>query len=76
MKSVLFAVLLATIASAQAADTDMDNVCATRPYVGVCPDDDSTGAGIQPAIEPQVPPAEPDCSTHPYVGVCDAGADG
>lgn len=77
MKSVLFVALLVSLSPVQAGHTDMENDCATRPYVGSCPDVDSTGiAEGQSVIEPETTAPEPDCSTHPYVGVCDMAAGG
>jgi hypothetical protein len=72
MKSVLFAALLATLSPVQAGHTVMEDDCASRPYVGVCPEVDSTEAAESQAfIEPKTPATGPDCNTHPYVGVCD-----
>jgi hypothetical protein len=75
MKYVLFVALLSTLSASQAGDLDMESGCATRPYVGVCPEADWTEAAEnRVVIQPEIPVSEPDCSTHPYVGVCDMAA--
>ena len=55
----------------------MENDGATRPYVGSCPDIDSTWiAEGQDVTESKTAAPEPDCSTHSYEGVCDMAAGG
>ena len=72
MKYVLLAAMLATLSPAHAGDANTEVDCATRPYVGVCQEDDPVETVVHQAfIEPKAEDPETDCSAYPYVGVCD-----
>lgn len=76
MKSFLFVTLFAIFSPVQANDSASEDDCASRPYVGVCSDVESTEMAALPGrAEPQVSEPSPDCNAYPYVGICDAATD-
>lgn len=76
MKSVLFVTLFVIFSLVQADDATLEADCASRPYVGVCPDVESTEMAALPVFtEPQVSAPSPDCNAYPYVGICDTATE-